>query len=229
MDPEFKTALEHLSAETIVERLESHISERRRQRIQEVVSGRIDGIHLALECPSDINNALAALRTAEALGIANIHLIQAERNAANLRSITQGAFYWINRHYYSNLPEFLTMIKNQNMILAGGTVSSDRVIPLNQIPVDKPICLLLGNEQRGLSPEAHEECEIHYRIPMFGMSESLNLSVSAAISLYDTTTRKRELINNSTDLNSSQQLEILAQYYFSSLDPRLTQALLSEG
>ena len=78
------------------------------------------------------------------------------------------------------------------MILAGAALN-DSPVSMQAVPIDKPLCLLIGNEQRGLSREAMDACQLCYRIPMAGMSQSFNLSVAAAISLYDTTCAKETL------------------------------------
>ena len=91
-------------------------------------------------------------------------------------------------------------------------------VNISDVPVNNPICLMIGNENRGLSTQAQDACDLTYRIPMHGMSESLNLSVSAAISLYDTTQRKRALLNNAHDLSPTQQLNLRAHYYLHSVN-----------
>ena len=78
------------------------------------------------------------------------------------------------------------------------------VLPLDKIPLDHPVCLVFGNEIRGLSPQAVRSCEHLFTIPMYGMTESLNLSVSAAISLYETLRRKRMLLGRPGDLTTEQ-------------------------
>ncbi len=225
---DFQQLLQQHSSQKIIESLQAYISPRRQERILSVVAGRMNSIQLAIEAPSDINNALATLRSCEALGISAVHFIQAEKNAANLRSITQGAFYWIRSYYHPNLNTFLDAIKAEGFVLAGGAVHASSTIPLHAVPIEKPLCLLLGNERHGLSPEALSACDLHYQIPMAGMSESLNLSVSAAISVYDTTLRKRIALGKKSDLTLKQQLESQAQYYIASLNPRLVNALLMQ-
>ncbi len=210
-------------ADKIIRALSPYLTTRRKNRIAAVISGRLNSIQLAIEAPSDINNALACIRSCEALGVADVHIIAPEGDAKAARSITQGAVYWVNTHFYSSLDEFQSQ-KPQNMQLAGALMNAQ--LTLTELPLDQPLCLMLGNEQRGLSESAKEACDLHYRIPMYGMSESLNLSVSAAISLYNTTERKRHNIQTSSDLNEQQRQTLKAQYYLNSLEPRLINGLL---
>ena len=131
--------------------------------------------------------------------------------------------YWVNVHYYETLNEFLEFAKQAGILLAGGTV--DATAALSNVPIEKPLCIIIGNEQRGLSEAAQSACDIRYQIPMFGMSESLNLSVSAAISLYDTTSRKRQQLKCASDLTQQEQSTLRAQYYLNSVSARLSEAL----
>lgn len=209
---------------TIIETLEPYVTARRQQRIKSVLDSRLQSIQLAIEAPSDINNALAAVRSSEALGISTVHIIEPEGDARSARTITQGAIYWVDVIYHDSLADFLSIIQSQSIILAGGTVNATE--PLSNVPVEQPLCIMMGNEQRGLSPEAEKACDIRYTIPMFGMSESLNLSVSAAISLYDTTQRKRQQLKANGDLTPSEYTRLKSKHYLRSVDQRTAATLL---
>lgn len=209
------------NAQDIIEQLAPFVTERRKAKIQAVLDHRLSSIHLAIESPSDINNALAAIRTSEALGIDTVHIIQPEADARSAKAITQGAIYWVNVVFHDSLEAF---VKNtSNVILAGAKMDGEK--PLSDVPVEKPLCLLLGNESRGLSQSAIKHCDLTYRIPMCGMSESLNLSVSAAISLYDTTQRKRALLNKNGDLSKADYLTRQAKAYLQSVPKRLAERI----
>lgn len=207
----------------IIKRLDPYLTDNRKNRIQVILDARLKSIQLAIERPSDINNALAAVRSSEAMGISTVHIIAPESDAVYARSITQGAVYWVNVIYHDTLEDFLKTIKSQHILLVGGSLKAKQ--PLSSVPIEKPICIMIGNEQRGLSEQAQAACQIKFQIPMYGMSESLNLSVSAAISLYDTTTRKRESLKQQGDLTQQERLDQQASYYISSVKPRLIKGL----
>ncbi|MDF1653642.1 MAG: RNA methyltransferase [Coxiellaceae bacterium] len=218
-DISYKDILDNHPSADIIEKLTPFVSDTRKSRIADVIAGRLASIQLAIEAPSDINNALAAVRSAESLGVSQVHLICPEGDAVAAKPITQGAFYWVSIHYHDNLKAFLDYCKNEGLLIAGGTVTATQ--PLHQVPVDKPLCILIGNESRGLSDAAVSACDIEYKIPMVGMSESLNLSVSAALSMYDTTQRKRQLLNGNSDLSIEQQQALQALYYLNSANARM--------
>lgn len=209
---------------TVIATLGPYVTVHRKERIETVLSGRLNNIQLVIEAPSDINNALAAVRSSEALGISKVHIICPEGDVAAARTITQGAIYWVEVIFYASLDEFLEELQKQDMRLAGGMVNAS--MPLGAVPIDQPLCIMVGNEQRGLSAKAMAACDIQYKIPMFGMTESFNLSVSAAVSLYDVTRRKREYLRADSDLTPAEQEALRAQFYLNSTSLRLAQALL---
>ncbi len=224
---EIQKVFEQYGSHKIVKVLTPYISDHRNRRIETVLKGRLRDVQLAIEAPSDINNALAAVRTSEALGVSKIHLICPEGGAGAARSVTQGAVYWVEIIFYDSFADFLAVMVQSDVLLVGGTLETDT--SLSTVPVDKPLCILVGNEQRGLSSLAKKACGLHYSIPMFGMTESLNLSVSAALSLYDITTRKRLLLGCDTDLSLDEQQYLRARYYLHSLSSRLSLALLRQS
>ncbi len=224
--PEQSSILKQYPPDVILERLSPYVNAQRQQRITDIINGRLNSIQLAIESPCDINNAFATIRTAEALGVSNVHIISPEASAATAKSITIGALHWVTIHYYDTLLQFLKHLQTTSITLAGGVV--DAHTPLHAVPIDTPLCIMIGNEQRGLSIEAQNACALHYKISMTGMSESMNLSVSAAISLYDTTSRKRALLGTQGDLNQAEQNCMRASYYLNSVAPRLARGLFSD-
>jgi tRNA (guanosine-2'-O-)-methyltransferase len=99
-------------------------------------------------------------------------------------------------------------------------------VDLADVPVDRPLCLVFGNEQAGLSPRARAACDLLFRIPMHGMAESLNLSVAAGIALYALLDRRRAAIGAAGDLSAEQLADLRARWYAKAVDPRLASAAL---
>ncbi len=228
MNPtEIQKHLNQFDHDVITEKLAPFITDNRKARIESVITYRLDSISLAIESPSDLNNALAAIRTCEALGISTIHIISAERDASFIHGVTMGAFYWVTILFYKTLNEFLTQIKCENKLLAGAIINAES--NLSDIPIQQPLCLLMGNEQRGLSIEAKSACDFLFSIPMCGMTESFNLSVAAAISLFDLSQRKRVALKNKTDLTNNSIKTMRAQFYLQSVSPRLIKNLLKSN
>lgn len=219
-------AAEALVAEHGVDRvtqaLRPHLSEARQARIESVVAGRVASVHVAVEAPSDPHNAAAIVRTAEALGALGVHVVAAEGRALHAKATTKGCSHWVQTHHHDDLGGLLAHVRARGMRLFGACM--DGSVPLTRLGTDEPLCLLLGNEQRGLSAAAREACDALYHVPMVGMSESLNLSVTAAVSLFEVLRRKRQG-GSLGDLDEAGRERLRAAYYVVGVDDRLVHAL----
>lgn len=178
-----------------------------------MLSKRIGSVQVALEAPYDIHNGLAVVRTAEALGVSTIHFINAIMKKGQGKNTTKGTLKWIHLHRHESFPSF---VKAKGEALLVGACAHGEV-SLEELPVDRPLCFLFGNEKEGLSTEAKKECDLLFSVPMFGMVESLNLSVAAGISLYGYLQRKRKEIKRDGDLSDEEILEEKAHFYVRSL------------
>ena len=219
----FFQIIQQHGASFVIDKLQPFVTIARQQRIEQVLKQRIHSIQIAVEAPADILNALAIVRTAEVLGVTRVFIIQPEHKAKQLRGITQGAHEWVNIQYQTSLEEFTNQLKQYSIKLAGACIESE--MALEQIPLDEPICLLFGNERRGLSAQAKHACDYLYKIPMNGMTESLNLSVAAGISLYETLKRKRHQLQQKGDFDTSQLMTHQAWYYLNSVNTKLVAGL----
>ena len=213
-----------MNIDLALEKLAPYVTEARKTKIDANLQNRIESIHLAVEAPSDPHNAAAIVRTCEALGGLHMHVIKAEGKALHAKRTTQGSYRWIKPHHHHDLDAFQRSLPKH--IFVAGAVMNEGV-PLEALPLDQPLCLLFGNENRGISPEAKKMCDTLFHIPMFGMSESLNLSVAAAMSLHTTLSRKRQQLKKTGDLNKEQIKQLQLVYYLNSVPKRLAKELLS--
>ena len=219
----FEEFLDEHGLEQLTALLGEQLTDARRDRIEEVLRARVKSVHLASESPSDLYNALAMIRTAEAMGVSHMHLVNVEGKARVGKRTTAGAARWAELAYHRSLSDFLPAIREQGLLLVGATVDGELL--LEQMPCDKPICVVFGNEQRGLSKEMAAACDFCYRIPMYGMTESYNLSVSAALTLQDILRRKRELLGQDGDLSEEELAMERAWYYYRNLPQKLSEAI----
>ena len=208
----------HYGAERIIEGLTPFVSERRRQRIEQVLGARLRSMQVAIERPYDPHNAAAVVRSAEAQGAWAVHVIAASESILRSRKTTAGTHHWIETRHYPELPAFLEVAAERGMLLAGACVDATHM--LEELPVDRPLCLLFGNEHAGLSTEAQAACDLRFRIPIHGFAESYNLSVAAALSLYSVGTRRRALLGQAGDLDDETRALERARWYMRSVDER---------
>lgn len=209
----------------IIKTLTPYLTEERIKRIDSVLSNRIHSVQVAVESPYDVHNGLAIVRTAEAMGVSRVHFIQAEMRKGQGKATTRSALKWTHLMRHDTLPNFLG--KKGKFLLAGASL--DAATPLDDLPLEQPICFLFGNEQRGLTDDAKEACDFLYHVPMHGMVESYNLSVSAAITLHDYLKRKRSSMDRSGDLTEEEYLEEKAHFYVRSLGAQTAHSILKRS
>lgn len=219
----FYSLLDKVDAEQLIAQLSPLLTETRKERIDPVLNNRLQSIHVAVENPGNIHNAMAIARTCESLGTMHLHLIGKALKGRGSQT-TQGATRWVEVYHHPDLYSFLLYAKEQNLSLCGADPQGSS--SLQEIAVDRPLCLLFGNEAEGLSREAFEACAATFRISMHGFSESFNLSVAAGISLYEVTKRKREWLGQAGDLNSAQKLREKAWFYYRTVGPQKAEAFI---
>jgi len=204
-------------AQIICDRLQDYVTTRRKERIQQMIERRLHSIQAVLESPYDPHNAAAVVRNCEGFGVLNLDIIDTYHNAIKSPGVTQGAFHWLNIRAHDSLEDYLS--RKSNTLLLGAVMDGEYA--LQDVPIDKPVSVILGNEHAGLSDAALQACDLTYRIPMYGMSESFNLSVSAGISLYELTKKRRKFLDRDGDLTDEQATRLRARAYLKTVDERL--------
>jgi len=221
--PAFLAVLDRLGADVVVDRLAPHLTEARRARIDAVLRARVDSLRVALEVPHDPGNTAAVVRSAEALGAGGVHVIGRSRDYVRAGRTNRGSFHWADTRAHADWDDFLAALPS-GMRLAGACVSGTE--SLAEVPVDRPLCLVFGNEHSGLSTRARAACDLRFRIPQHGMVESLNLAVAAGIALYALLDRRRAAIGAPGDLSADHLADLRARWYAKAVDPRLARAAL---
>jgi tRNA (guanosine-2'-O-)-methyltransferase len=216
--------IRHLGAGEVLALSAPFVSDARRRRIEDVVQARLSSLSVLVERPKDPRNAAAILRTAESLGVLSVHVVGAPDGVLHSRKTTQGADHWVRTHHHEVLSDYLAFHPREALLVAA---SMEGACGLDELPVDRPLVLAFGNEAEGLSPELRAACALAFRIPMYGMSESLNVSVSAAIALQAVTHARRAYLGQRGDLAGSAYLAEKARYYVKSLEPRLRESLFA--
>ncbi len=140
---------------------------------------------MVLEDVAITHNASAVARTCEATGAFHLHIIssQPEQVAFN-EAISTRAEKWLSIHFHQTTGECLSLLKSQGFKIAVTTLTG-QTIPHTEIDYCQPLAIVFGNESEGVSERALEFADYRLRIPMVGMVQSLNLSVSVGIILYE--------------------------------------------
>lgn len=175
--------------DAIIEFLQPFITEKRFERISQVAAQRTEYITVVLENLYQGHNASAVLRTCDCFGVLNIHAVESVNRFSPNEEIALGAEKWLNISNYTTengISEVYSLLRSKGYAIAA-TTPHGNPISVNDIPVDKPIALVFGTEKDGLSNEALEKADFTVALPMYGFTESFNISVSAALFLQKVT------------------------------------------
>lgn len=172
--------------QTVTEFLASFITEHKRDLIETVLAQRTKFITVVLEDIYQPQNASAVVRTADCFGIQEVHVIEGRNTYDPNPQVLQGSGKWVDiiKHQSAgnNTAACFGKLKAQGYRLIG-TTPHRKGISLPDFNISQPTALVFGTEETGLSDYALEHVDDFLRIPMYGFTESFNLSVSAAICL----------------------------------------------
>ncbi|NTU60062.1 MAG: RNA methyltransferase [Deltaproteobacteria bacterium] len=160
-------------------------------RIQAVLEQRLGAVRVVLENVHHPHNLAAVLRTCEALGVQHVHAVETVADFRFSRRVTLGTHKWLSLSRHDTFAGCAEELHGLGFRLYAA-MPDPGAVRLEEVPVDAPVALVLGNEKTGLSAEAVALCDGRYTIPMAGFAQSLNISVAAAVSLYDVTLRARK-------------------------------------
>jgi len=174
----------------LLEYLESFLTPRRVDLYKKVIEQRTDYFTVAVEDVYQLHNTSAVIRSCDVFGIQNVHVIE-EINAKRIdREIAMGAQKWVDINRYKTTKECLMNLKNKGYQIIA-TTPHDNSVALKDVDISKPSAFFFGQEQEGLSDTVLQAADVKLHIPMVGFTESLNISVSAAIVLQQLTSLLR--------------------------------------
>ena len=185
---------------------------RRLLRAEQVLAARTGSVSLLLEGSQDPHNVHAVLRTAEALGVQDVHVVTPRGEAATIApGVTQSAHEWLNLVRHRDLDSAVELLRGQGRSLWGTGMGPGARSLTGFIP-EGPCAVLFGNETRGLSDRALECCDGVLRIDLVGFSGSLNLSVSAAIVIWELR-RSAVASGGAGDLDERARVDLRDRWY----------------
>lgn len=199
----------------VIEILSGMVTENRFNKFNEVLKNRTRYITVVLEDLFQSHNASAVLRSCDCFGIQDVHFIENNFQYQENPEVSMGSSQWLNIHRYNenvnNTETALIELKNQGYrIIATTPHTNDNSLQNLDIKKGK-IALVFGAELPGLSQIALNLADEYVKIPMFGFTESFNISVSAAIFLYEL---RNKLDNSNIDwhLSKNEKDIILAEW-----------------
>lgn len=163
----------------------------RLQKILQLVANRQPDLTVFMEDVHKPHNLAAIVRTADAVGIGEVHATFPEDVEYRGHHTASGSKRWVKTHAYDSLEQGLKVAKENSMQILCAHFSEEAV-DFRSIDYTKPTCLLVGSELVGVSDKAAELADQHVIIPMLGMVQSLNVSVATALILYEAQRQRAE-------------------------------------
>lgn len=165
------------------------ITQERRERVKKVASKRFSDVVVVLEDIYDPHNAAASFRNCDAFGVQKVHLIFEKQKPFNPKKIgkstSSSANKWLDFKIFASTKECVRTLKEEGYTVLA-TVLDEKAKPLWEVDFTRQnLAVLFGNEHEGLSTTAQKLAKERIWIPMFGFVQSLNLSVSVGIVLYE--------------------------------------------
>ena len=166
-------------------------SEKRTNKIISVIKSRQKSLHVVLENIHDPHNVSAIFRTCDSVGIGKVSLVYNLDEFPKIgKKSSASAYKWVEKEKYKNIKECLGSLKKKKFKIFVSSISDDSK-SIYDLDLTQNVALVFGNEHRGVSSEAESLADEKFIIPMHGMVQSLNVSVAAAVVLYETLRQRR--------------------------------------
>jgi len=171
--------------------LEDFITENRKEKFLKVLAQRTNHFTIAIEDIFQLHNTSAVMRSCEVFGIQNLHVVEEKYGKSIDKEIAMGAQKWVDVNRYNSNLECVKALKEKGYQIIATTPHENDCL-LDDFDISKPSAIFFGTERDGLSEEIMAEADGFLKIPMAGFTESLNISVSAAIIIQNIMSRLRK-------------------------------------
>ncbi|NNG26215.1 MAG: RNA methyltransferase [Ignavibacteriaceae bacterium] len=188
-------------------------TEQRIEKIKAVVSKRQPSLKIILENIHDPHNVSAILRTCDAAGIPKVSLLYNIEPFPKIgKKSSASAIKWIEKEKFKSVEECYKQLRSERYKICVSSISEDAK-DLYEIDFTEKSAIVMGNEHRGISKEAEDLADEIFYIPMYGMVQSLNVSVSAAITIYEALRqRTAKGMYDKSELNLEQIEELINKW-----------------
>src|SRR6188768_116323 len=193
----------------VLQHLSQFVSDHKKEFAEKVLSLRTRHVTVVLEDIFQSQNASAVVRTSECMGIQDIHIVEVISKYETNIQVLKGSNKWLDLHRYNtkgenNSKTCLDKLKHQGYKILIADPAEDGISIHDVDVTESKVALLFGNELRGVSDYALAQADQKIRIPMFGFTESMNISVSVAICL-NTLITKLHQVETATFLSDSEK------------------------
>ena len=231
MDTELQKRIKALTPEArqaLYLELSGRLTEPRRAGMEEVLSRRTRHACVVLEDIYQPHNASAVLRSCDGFGIQDVHILERRYRFQLKKTISLGASKWLTLHRRrlgeedASAPYLSELKANGYRVVATTLRPGSR--PLEEININRPVALCFGTEEEGLSDSAHEAADELVHLPMYGFTQSFNISVTVALCLQILRMRMKQA-GIEAPLTDAEKDELRLQWVLASLPHARTQVL----
>ena len=191
------------------------ISDERKQRFEAVLAHRTRHLAVVLEDIFQPHNASAVLRSCDLTGVQDIHVIENSFTFDINPDVVMGSTKWLDIHRYNelefNTPMAFEQLKAKGYRIVATCPHRDDFTP-ETLPLDQPLALVFGTEKTGITDYVKDHADCFVRIPMYGFTESFNISVSAALLVYTLTRRLHESTGIDWHLSEEEKDEVRLEW-----------------
>ncbi len=171
--------------------LEGFLTDNRKERFSKILDNRTKHFTIAMEDVFQLHNTSAVMRSCEVFGIQELNVVEQKFGKRIDTEIAMGAQKWVDVNRFNSIQSCIDSMKSKGYQIIATTPHNDSCM-LHEFDITKPSAIFFGTERDGLSQEVIDQADGYLKIPMVGFTESLNISVSAAIIIQDITNRLRQ-------------------------------------
>lgn len=190
--------------------LSPRFSEARRARLERAAAARSRHIRLVVQDVHQPHNVSACIRSADAFGVQDIDVVTLNQ-AFKASTVAKGVAHWLTIRRYRAVADCVAALRAAGYAIAAGLPRQDAV-SLYELPLDRPVAVVFGNEHAGIDAEWLAHVDHAFTIPMVGLVESLNISVSCAITLAHLTRSARAELGERYALPAREQKQLLCEW-----------------
>ncbi|EPH0684702.1 tRNA (guanosine(18)-2'-O)-methyltransferase TrmH [Enterobacter hormaechei] len=160
------------------------MNSKRYERICEMLARRQPDLTVCMEQVHKPHNVSAIVRTADAVGVHEVHAVWPGARMRTMASTAAGSNSWVSVKTHQTIGEAVSHLKGRGMQVLATNLSA-KAVDFREIDYTRPTCILMGQEKTGITQEALDLADRDIIIPMIGMVQSLNVSVASALILYE--------------------------------------------
>jgi len=185
---------------------------RRLRRAEAILASRMSRLAVVVEDVRDPHNIDAVVRTAESFGVQNLYRVETDTRESIAASVTQGAHRWLTQHRFERADTCLAGLRDDGYTVWAADVAPG-AMPLDELELPPRLAVAVGSELEGLSEPMRAGADARFFLPMQGFTGSLNVSVTAAIVIWELVRRMVERDGQRGDLDDDEKAALRQLWY----------------